>query len=217
MHSGNSLLIFDESNQHNNFFVYRFVEAEYEYGFERFMQKGMTNANDDSKFRKITPMIDKTIASLKDQTTGIISALDILQVGYNEMKEHIDQSASILPATTIATEILKDLGKIEKLFNVQTTVNEADASDASDKPEKSLVNTKRKTIKKKAFSGESGSSSTPKEISMKYRTYTTDDGNFINIAKSSQNKYKKINALNERQIKTVVKQLEVPMQKYVFC
>lgn len=65
--------------------VDRFVEAEYEFGFEKFMQKGVNNGNDDNKFRKINPVIQKSLSSLNAPTTGLLPALEILQVGYNEM------------------------------------------------------------------------------------------------------------------------------------
>lgn len=176
------------------------------------MQKGMSSANENSEFRKVNPVMEKTISTLKDKSSGIIPALKILEVGYNEMKEHIDPSASILPQSTIATDILKGLAKLEKII-VDRTMNEAEIT-ANDTVSKSQGNSKRKELKKKAHGGEFDSKI--KKISMKYRTHTTDDGEFIKITKSSQNKSKKVKQLSERQLKTVVKQLEVPMQEYVY-
>lgn len=170
------------------------------------MQKGMSSTSDNGRFRKINPNVEKTISTMKDKTSGIIPALEILQVGYNEMKEHLDRT-STLSATTITTDILKGLETIEKIFNneiiEEQPVNYSDdVSSAEDN-----VNTNRRKIKKKAFRGD-GASSSKKEINMKYRTSIIDDGEFLNISKSSQHKSKKINKISARQAKTVNKQLE---------
>lgn len=196
-----------------NHFTYRFVEAEYEYGFERFMQKGLNKANGNSIFRKFNPIIESTINSITNKTTGLIPALEMLQIGYNEMKEHLDPTSSTLPATTIATDVLKGLEKLEKLFDGETNI------DVLEDDESSHINTKRRKIRKKAFDGVeiepepvpgSSSSSTKKKISMKYRTSITDDGDFLKIAKASIVKSGKPNRFNERQIKSVIKQLGLP-------
>src|ERR1700744_3173547 len=95
------------------------------------MQKGMSSTNDNGRFRKINPNVEKTISTMKDKATGILPALEILQVGYNEMKEHLDRT-STLSATTITTDILKGLGTIEKIFNNETVVEESKNDSDSD-------------------------------------------------------------------------------------
>lgn len=194
--------------------IIRFVEAEYEYGFERFMQKGMSDAGDDGKFRKINPSVENTIASMKDQTTGIVPALEILQIGYNEMKEHLDETSSSMAATTIASDIFKGLETIGNIFKVDPVIGVQEDGDSCDDTQEPFINTKRRQLRKKAFEGgQTASSGSPKKkkISMKYRSFITDIGEFINIAKAPQVKSKKINQFSEREIKTVIKQLEEPM------
>lgn len=193
--------------------MYRFVEAEYEYGFERFMQKGLIGGSDDGKFRKINSVIEKTISTMNDQTAGIIPALEILQVGYNEMKEHLNQTSSSMSTTTIATDLLEGLEAIEKLFKVDTVIAVREEDSCGDKKSKTDINTTRRQLKKKAFEGEQATSSeSPKKTpSVKHRTSITDDGDNIKLVKATVKKPKKTNQPFGRAIKSVLKQLELPM------
>lgn len=172
------------------------------------MQKQM-DGKDGGKFRKINPAIETTITTMKDQSTGIVPALEILQIGYNEMKEHLNQTSSSMSATTIATDITKGLEELENLFKVDHAI-EQDNDSRDDQPTTNY-STRRRDLKKKAFVGEPAHSSEPpkKKISMTYRTSITDDGEYIKIQKAKSVKPKK--PLNGRDNKTVIKQLEVPM------
>ncbi|XP_037032954.1 snRNA-activating protein complex subunit 1 [Bradysia coprophila] len=202
-------LIFWKLLQHDAF---RFVEAEYEYGFERFMQKGMIDGNDDLRFRKINPMIDDTMSVMKEPSTGIVPALEILQIGYNEMKEHLNQSSSSLAPTTIATDIAKGLEEIENLFKIDRVPKAHDPdSDADNQSDD--ISTRRKQLKKKAYGADAAASSeSPKKTkSGKYRNSITDDGDYIKIEKATQ-KVTKNNELTKREYRTVVKQLVVPIE-----
>lgn len=175
------------------------------------MQKGMSKSGGGSKFRKINPILQKTISTMKDPKSGIIPALEILQVGYNEMKEHLNQtSSSSMPETTIVTEILDGLEAIEKCFKVDSIV-EQDGTDTIEDKSTSNVNTKRRQLKKMAFEGGlSVTSLVPqKKVSSMFRTAIVDDGEYLNIMKSKPTK--KANSLNNRELKTVIKQLQIPM------
>ncbi|KAG4078528.1 hypothetical protein HA402_009240 [Bradysia odoriphaga] len=200
-------LIFWKLLQHDAF---RFVEAEYEYGFERFMQKGMIDGNDIFRFRKINPMIDDTISVMKEPSTGIVPALEILQIGYNEMKEHLNQSSSSLAPTTIATDIARGLEEIENIFKIDRVAN---AQDTDLGAESDDISTRRKQIKKKAYVDDAAASSeSPKRtMSGKYRNSITDDGDYIKIEKATA-KVMKNNELTKREYRTVVKQLVVPIE-----
>lgn len=172
------------------------------------MQKGMSDGS-DGEFRKINQEVENVISTMKDQSTGIISALEILQVGYNEMKEHLDQTASSMSATTIVSDICKGLEAIGNIFKVDLIVAEQGDTDSCDDKE---INQKRRQLKKKAFEGgetSAAGSSMKKKISMKHRTSITEYGEYLEIAKAPQ--VKKMNQFNEREIKTVIRQLEEPM------
>lgn len=178
------------------------------------MQKGMIDGNDDLKFRKINPMIEDTISVMKQQSTGIVPALEILQIGYNEMKDHLNQSASPLAATTIATDIAKGLEQIENLFKIDRLAEQDTESGTVDK-QSIDISTRRRQLKKKAFgdgpaAAAASSGSSKKVMSGNYRNSITDDGDYIKIEKANQ-RLTKINPLNKREFRTVVKQLVVPM------
>lgn len=172
------------------------------------MQKQM-DGSDGSKFVKINSVIDTTITTMKDQSTGIVPALEILQIGYNEMKEHLNQTSSSMSTTTIATDITKGLEALENLFKVDHTIEQD--NDSCDDEHPTNISTTRRNLKKKAFEGETAQRSGPpkKKISMTYRTSITDDGEYIKIQKAKSVKPKR--PLNGRDNKTVIKQLEVPM------
>lgn len=63
------------------------------------------------------------IGTLKE---GIIPAMQMLEAGYNEMKEHLDTSLSrnLLPATSIMTEVNVGIRNIEKLFLISKPLSD---------------------------------------------------------------------------------------------
>lgn len=173
------------------------------------MQKGMIDGNDALKFRKINPMIEDKISVMKEPSTGIVPALEILQIGYNEMKEHLNQSSAQLPPTTIVTDIAKELDEIENLFKIDRCTDSGADNQTCD------ISTRRKQLKKKAFGEDPTASSTsPKRTTNgKYRNTITDEGEFIRIEKATQ-RAAKSSELNKREYRTVAKQLVVPMWVY---
>lgn len=175
------------------------------------MQKGAIDRRDDGVFRKINPIIEKSISAMTDRKTGIIPALEILQIGYNEMKEHLSQTSSAMSATTIASDISKGLEAIDQLFKVAQTVQEDDES--CDDQSKVHINTKRRQLKAKAFGGsERDAKSSKKTISTMGRTSIVDDGEFIKIEKAGSYKARNIKQFNVRETKTrTIKQLETSM------
>lgn len=141
---------------------FRFVEAEYEYGFERFMHKdNMKGIGHKFTFKKHTSNIVSELAQIKNESAGIIPALEILQVGYNEMKEHLDQpgpSKGLLPATTIMEKIMAGVNQMEKNLIPAAHKEKHNAlrkreMTKSDSDDESIdeIGLKRSQIKKKGF------------------------------------------------------------------
>lgn len=83
--------------------------------------KDFANGGVGSSFKRLAPSLGSELVSLKNPNSGIVSALDILQDAYNEMKEHLDAggpSTGLLPATTIVEEIKAGIEKIEHAFSM---------------------------------------------------------------------------------------------------
>lgn len=124
----------------------RLVEAEYEYGFERFMHKDSLTLLTRSEYKRYAPVIATQVGSLESASTGVISALGILQLGYNEMKEHLDvtgPSKGLLPPTSILSDITTSMENIKKYWkigeNLEPTVDsysesEGGANDVTEDP-----------------------------------------------------------------------------------
>lgn len=72
--------------------AFRFVQDEKEYGYDSFFIKGGQSSKYDDKVResfKIIREAEKDFKSMKS-ITGLFTALDALEMGYNEMKESLD-------------------------------------------------------------------------------------------------------------------------------
>lgn len=92
------------------------MECEHEFGFERWLERdGMQEVASNGRSIRIGHALSGTIATLKE---GIVPALQILEAGYNEMKEHLDPSFSreLLPATNIMNDLLAGCQTIDQLL-----------------------------------------------------------------------------------------------------
>lgn len=116
--------------------AFRYVECEHEFGYELSMQKRDLPSTDNAtcntpEMMQITlTQIAREVQTLRDAKDGSVSALNLLQAGYNEMKEHlhllptsalsvdIDQQLS---ATDIMEEVTAGLTNIAELFDIKTT------------------------------------------------------------------------------------------------
>lgn len=101
------------------------MEAECEYGFEKFMCKYGVEGLVRSEYKRFAPVIITEVESLQNTSTGVISALGTLQVGYNEMKEHLDlagPSTGLLPPTSIINDINTTMEKIKTYWKIKETV-----------------------------------------------------------------------------------------------
>lgn len=98
--------------------AFRFVECDIES-----IQSKSSCVVKRNNFRKIGPIIRKDIKMLGDETEGVLGAIDLLQVGYNEMKESLSNTiddCSGMATTNILQEIFPQLDKIEKFFKEET-------------------------------------------------------------------------------------------------
>lgn len=133
-----------------------------------------------------------------------------------KQKEHLNQSSNSMSATTIVTDITKRLDEIGKLFKLGTATEEATGSVSGDAAGDGHGNSKRRKLKMKAFEGaqkgRTASESSPnKRPQLTYRTSVTDDGDFIKIEKAPLRKVENKRQLKERELRTVIKQLDEPM------
>lgn len=97
--------------------AFRFVECDLD--LESIQNKMQFTAK-MFNFRKINPIIDSEVAALRDESKGLMCAIDILQAGYNEMKEHLSATVadcSGLTATKISTEIAEHVNEIQANFD----------------------------------------------------------------------------------------------------
>lgn len=98
--------------------AFRFVESDMEYGLESTMT--VNNRNEKlANFQKVTPHIIDTVATIKDGSTGLLTSMDIIQAGYNEMKEHLaktNENCAGLKASVLANEIANEIEKFENIF-----------------------------------------------------------------------------------------------------
>lgn len=96
--------------------AFRFVECDLDL---ESIQNKMQFTTKMFNFRKINPIIETEVAALRDDSKGLMSAIDILQAGYNEMKEHLSATiadCSGLAATKIATNIAEHVREIQANF-----------------------------------------------------------------------------------------------------
>lgn len=96
--------------------AFRFVECDLDL---ESIQNKMEFTAKMFNFRKINPIIEGEVTALRDESKGLMSAIDILQAGYNEMKEHLSATmtdCSGLATTKIATEITDHVNGIRANF-----------------------------------------------------------------------------------------------------
>lgn len=156
--------------------AFHFVESEMEYGLESAMS---TNNRNEKvvNFQKLPCVLD-AISMMRCESKGLLTAMDILQVGYNEMKEHLaktNQNCVGLRPSTIVNEIVAEIDKIEGHFKpsagrenrknkndtVESGVDEhmsSDSDDTYDPDEKyEDIGCVRSELKRKAMAQQSKS------------------------------------------------------------
>uniref|UniRef100_A0A182T5W7 Uncharacterized protein n=1 Tax=Anopheles maculatus TaxID=74869 RepID=A0A182T5W7_9DIPT len=70
--------------------AFRFVQDELERGFDRFFLKSCGNSFDGSGPLRTSKDLEKELLTLTTPG-GLINAMEILEMGYNEMKEALDE------------------------------------------------------------------------------------------------------------------------------
>lgn len=123
--------------------AFRFVQDEKEYGYDTFFIKGMQSNKYDDKVResfKIIREAEKDFKSMKS-ITGLFTALDALEMGYNEMKESLDETEASSSSNTTTTDKIpqsnlmqslhKDLDAIIKVLSPDEGTSGAGAADAN--------------------------------------------------------------------------------------
>uniref|UniRef100_A0A1Q3G161 Small nuclear rna activating complex snapc subunit snap43 n=1 Tax=Culex tarsalis TaxID=7177 RepID=A0A1Q3G161_CULTA len=107
--------------------AFRFVQDEKEYGYDSFFIKGGESGKYDDKVResfKIIREAEKDFKSMKS-ITGLFTALDALEMGYNEMKESLDETEASssntatdkIPQSNLMQSLHKDLDAIIKVLS----------------------------------------------------------------------------------------------------
>lgn len=130
--------------------AFRFVESDADFGLESTMSVQNHNEN-VMNFQKIAPQMLDIAGMLKDESSGVLSGLDILQAGYNEMKEHltkVNENCTGLRPLNVIEPIAIHMDNIESTFLApvpkrrrrpqqgRKNVGEASVSEANDKNEK---------------------------------------------------------------------------------
>lgn len=98
--------------------AFRFVECDTEQCFES-LQSSRFGNDATNNYQKINTTILPTINGLRDESKGLLTAIETLQVGYNEMKEHFAKTTTDmanLKNTNIVGDIVPRIEKIQKLF-----------------------------------------------------------------------------------------------------
>ncbi|GAB0087857.1 uncharacterized protein DMENIID0001_022110 [Sergentomyia squamirostris] len=121
--------------------AFRFAISKMEQGLEIYMTKtdrenyiygtGAEGENDPKK----------EVIKLVEERNGIVSAIQLMEMGYNEMKEGLKDSKNdkLLPPSTCAAEILKGLREINDVWNFEPPHGEASGES------------RRKMLKSKAY------------------------------------------------------------------
>lgn len=185
-----------------NIFI-RLVETEYEHGFERFMHKDSVELLARSEYKRFEPVIAPDVMSLECASTGVISALGILQIGYNEMKEHLDMagpSTGLLPPTSIISDINTSLEKIKKYWKIGENLKPISDDGGGDEETQNpgSIGVRRARIKKTGWRG----NITAAKLISKAKS--------ANPALKEYSLKQKRNQLQELRRRTVQRQLIVP-------
>lgn len=101
--------------------AFRFVESDLEH-YPETMQLHRVGTNDKGDFQKINATIMNTIKDVQNESRGLLSAIETLQVGYNEMKEHFTANTDDcmnLQSIDVIKGVNTHLAKIKKIYENQ--------------------------------------------------------------------------------------------------
>lgn len=106
--------------------AFRFVECDCEH-YPEMMQLHRLGGVGLSDFQKINSTIMSGVNELQNESKGLLSAIETLQVGYNEMKDHFATSLSDctnFQSINVIDSVHTQINQIKKLFD-----NKFDVSD----------------------------------------------------------------------------------------
>lgn len=115
--------------------AFRFVQDEKGYGYDGFFVKGTETNRLDDKVResfKIIKEAEKDFKKMKS-ITGLFTALDALEMGYNEMKESLDETepaADKIPQSNLMQSLHQDLDVVIAILNTDDVVAGGSTSGA---------------------------------------------------------------------------------------
>lgn len=140
--------------------AFRFVQDEFEYGYDAFFVRGDQSGRFDDKARdsfKVVRQAEKEFRAMK-ANTGLYTALDALEMGYNEMKESLEEtepsgsSNDKIPQSNLMQGLHRDLDVLIAILNTSNDPHPDDdlgydpfATSSED------IGAKRTTLKDKAF------------------------------------------------------------------
>lgn len=115
--------------------AFQFVQDELEHGYDSFFGKATQTGRFDDKSRdsfKIVKEAEKDFLAMKT-STGLFTALDALEMGYNEMKESLDEteptsgsSGDKIPQSNLMQSLHKDLDALISIFNTPSEAQDGD-------------------------------------------------------------------------------------------
>lgn len=134
--------------------AFNFVATDEEFGFDTYLSHAESDTLSDSEMKKIEGSVKEDLMNFVKERNGIVSAIQLIEMGYNEMKEGLKnpKNDKLLPASSCATEVLLGLRKINEIFNPEPAI-EVVSGDS-----------RRKSLKKKAFQGNESPEKAPDEV-----------------------------------------------------
>lgn len=140
--------------------AFRFVQDEFEYGYDTFFVRGDQSGQFDDKAResfKVVRQAEKEFLAMK-ANTGLYTALDALEMGYNEMKESLEEtepsgsSGDKIPQSNLMQSLHRDLDVLIAILNTSNEPRPEDDPAYDPKATSSEdIGAKRSTLKDRAF------------------------------------------------------------------
>ncbi|XP_041785802.1 uncharacterized protein LOC121601066 isoform X2 [Anopheles merus] len=144
--------------------AFRFVQDELERGFDRFYLKSFGTSYDSSSSYRTIRDLEKELQTLT-APNGLINAMEILEMGYNEMKEALDDNGVTtveaiiedkIPQSSLIRTMHHDLDLFKRmLYNNNNETQSSSRIDANVvKNDNDPVGAKRYALRRKAYKRE---------------------------------------------------------------
>ncbi|XP_058116934.1 snRNA-activating protein complex subunit 1 [Anopheles coustani] len=144
--------------------AFQFVQEELESGFDYFFHKTLYNRYDYNVQDSFKPYrhLEKELQAMQG-TNGIIKAVEILEMGYNEMKEALDDCEASsshgivgdkIPQSTLMESLRKDVDHLMGVMGTSSAQEgsyEAEKSVTNEKEDQYSIGTKRYSIRRNAY------------------------------------------------------------------